>query len=224
MIRRVLLDLKSIWKTLLLMALLAFGVLPLINHYRTVGFAVDASFGITMQQTQLILPVACAIPVAMLLRFQLEEGCAEPIHTFPAVTRYGPWTLLVTQAILLAVFTLPLFALYTWQYAFFPWQELLQTVVQGFFLQNLAFAAGYLSHFSLAGLGAQILAVGAMQLPLLDVNMENSLFRVLNIYSAVSDLTPRPWDPLRIGVTALCAAWFWGIGARRTKHFLDFTG
>ena len=222
MMRKVLLDLKSIRKALSFMALLAWGILPIINHFQTQGLPVEFSFGIAMRQTQLLLPLACSVPVAMLLRFQLEEGCAEPIHAFPAVTKQGPFALLATEAILLIGLCLPLFGLFSKRFAFFPWQELLRTAAQGFFLQNLAFAAGYLTHFSLAGLGTQVLAAGAMQLPFLDVNTEGSISRIVNIYSAVSDLTPRPWEPLRISLTALCAVVWWFIGYKRTKNFLEF--
>lgn len=221
MVRKILLDLKSIWKTLLLMGALAYGILPMLNHYRTIDLPIELSFGITMQQTQLFLPAASAVPVAMLLRYQLEEGCAEPIHTIPAVTRQGPLALLVTEIVLLTVYILPLFLLYTLQFNFFPWQELLRTIVQGFFLQNLAFATGYFSHFSLACLGAQVLVIGAMQLPLLDHNTVQSLSRTINIYSYISELAPRPWEPLRIIITALCAGTLWRIGTKREKFFLD---
>ena len=221
MMRKVLLDLKSIRKTLYFMALLAWGILPMINRYQTQGLPVELSFGITMRQMQMLLPVACSVPVALLLRCQLEEGCAEPIHAFPAVTKQGPFALLATEAILLIGLCLPLFGLFSKRFAFFPWQELLRTAAQGFFLQNLAFAAGYLTHFSLAGLGTQVLAAGAMQLPFLDVNTEGSLSRMINIYSAVSDLTPRPWEPLRISLTASCAVILWFIGSLRTKNYMD---
>lgn len=221
MLHKLLLDLKSIWKTLFFMAVIAFGVLPLICRYQSMGADLSMALGSTLKQTQLVLPAVSAIPVAMLLRFQLEEGCSEPLHAIPMVSQRTPWTLLLTELLLLIVYTLPLFWLYMRQFGIFLWQEWLRTMVQGFFLQNLAFAAGYLTHFSLSGLGVQILAIGTMQLPLYDVDAAGSLFYTVNIYSAISEFQPRLWEPMRVLIVMACGIAFWCIGARQTKYFLE---
>lgn len=224
MLRKALLDLRAIWKILLLMALLNLSLFPLIEYYQARGAYMEMMVGNVLQQIQLITPVVCALPVGMILRLQLEEGCAEPIHALPMVSRRGPWSLLLVEIFLLAGYTLPLFIAFAPQFRGFYWQEWLRTMAQGFFLQNLIFAAGYLTHLSLAGLGVLALSVGVMQFSVYSMNYQGALPTVLNIYSAVSGNTPRPWEPGRVVIVALCGIVLWVIAGMQTKYFMDSTG
>lgn len=220
MIRKLLFDMKSIWRCLALMAFISMAALLAVNHFQSKGFPPQDTIGPVLFQAQLILPAACAIPVAMLLYRRFDDGPMEVLHAIPSVCQTGARSVLLLEGVCLLL-CLPAFIWYVRLYGVFLWQEWLRTMAQAFFLQNLAYAAVYLTHFHLAGIAAQVLTVGLLQYPLTVIETGNSLFQLLNIYETITPSAPRPWNPLRLTLVLICGILLWVTGAKREKFFLE---
>lgn len=220
MLRKVILDIKTIRKPLMVMAIICFLMLPAVNYYQMRDFPMHLTLGSVLSQAQLILPLASSIPIAFLLWYYMQSGCSEVIHSQAAMQQAGPWSILILE-LLLQLYSVPVFLWYWHTCGVFLWPELLRTVVQAFFLQNLAYAAVYLTHSHMAGLAVQVLVAGVMQLVLMNQTGENNLFCTLNIYAKLTTEHPRPWEPLRLSLTALCGVGLWLVGKRKTSFFMD---
>lgn len=220
MIRKLFFDIKSLWRCLLCFAFVGMVVLPTVNHFQSEGFPISETIGSVLSQAQLVLPAVCALPVAFLLYRRFDDGLMEPLHALPSFCRTGKWNILLFEGGCLLL-CLPVFLWYRHLYGVFLWQEWMRTVTQAFFLQNIAYAAVYLTHFPMAGIAAQILLIGAMQYPLVMQDDPMSILRVLNIYESVTALSPRPWNPLRLIIVFACGTLLWSLGAKREKFFLE---
>ena len=219
MTRKLLYDLKTIRRYFLLMAVVCFVVLPLLNWYQMYGYPIQDTIGRVLAQAQLVLPLAAALPVAMLSREDLEYGSEEAIHACPVVFRNGARTILLIELICLLLI-IPPFIWYSILCRMFLWPELLRTLIQCFFLHNLAVVLVYLTGFSLAGLGGQILCVGLMQIPLLSEIEPNAISETVNIYDRITVAQPRPFHPFRIVCVLIVAIMLWRIANNRMRHFM----
>lgn len=218
MVRKALYDIKSVWKSLLVAAVLCWLLLPVINVYQMKDVPLELSVGNVLLQAQLFLPAAVAFPCGLLMKQTFEEGVSELTHTLPLIRKTGPGAILLFQ-FLCQVLPVPVFLWYAHYYGLFLWQELLRTVIQGFFLQNIAYAAAYLTHIPIAGIASQILSVGVMQMALLNPNYEELFLFRITIYARITEFAPRPWNPVQLVLVAVVGSAFYIVGARRTRRY-----
>ncbi len=219
MIDRLLFDLKSVRKCLILMVLLSWICLPILNNYQMEIFPKLDVFYSVLSQAQLFLPITVSLPVAIYLRQLFEGGSFETLHALPTVYKHGPTGVLLLELVC-QIQILPIFLWYGSCYGSFLWPELLRTVCQGFFLQNLAYAIMYLSRIPISGVASQLLVAGVMQMAVTGVGREESLLTYITIYAHHLPFAQRPWNPFQLAVTATLALVFFAIGARRTRNAL----
>ncbi len=219
MIGRLLFDLKSGRKCLFVMVLLSWVCLPVLNIYQMKVFPKEDVFYSILSQAQLFLPITVSLPVSIHLRQLFEGGSFETLHALPAVYRKGSLGILLLELVC-QLQILPIFLWYKSCFGEFLWPELLRTVCQGFFLQNLAYAIMYLSHIPISGVASQLLVAGVMQAAVTGMGQEESFLTHITIYARYLPFAQRPWNPTQLAVTAVLALVFFATGAIRTRNAL----
>ena len=164
-----------------------------------------------------MVPFLSALPCALLLRKRFESGMDETIHMLPVMQKETPIFIIFMEVVSILLFC-PLFLWLKHIYKVFLWVEFVRTILQTIYLQNLSYCVTNLIHFSAAGILAQVIVGGGMQLSLLLPFQWTSVFELFNIYDHISMETPRPVSTIRLLLTLLFAVLFW-VKAKQRERF-----
>lgn len=192
-------------------------LVPILLWLQIKDYPLEITFSTVNEQLQTMVPFLSALPCALLLRKRFESGMDETIHMLPVIQKETPIFIIFMEVVSILLFC-PLFLWLKHIYKVFLWVEFVRTILQTIYLQNLSYCVTNLIHFSAAGILAQVIVGGGMQLSLLMPFQWTSVFELFNIYDHISMETPRPVSTIRLLLTLSFAVLFW-LKAKQRERF-----
>lgn len=195
-------------------------IFPVLLWMQIKDYALDITFSTVNEQLQAVVPFLSALPCALLLRKRFDSGMDEAIHMLPVLQKETPMLIVFLEIVSVILFC-PLFIWLRHVYKVFLWVEFVRTILQTIYLQNLSYYTTNLIRFSAAGVLAQVIVGGGMQLSLLMPYQWTQVIEIFNIYDHISMDNPRPISAIRALLTIAVSVFFLMEAKKRERFSLS---